>query len=120
MFRRDKLVFEHYDSMRGSRNNKIAQGIARKMSGVICSKSDSRSALKFASVKCAQQSNGSDCGVYVLKFAHILGLGKCCAGAVKAAATVAPADVSGFRAYVRKIIDVAGAERAKKMDGKTK
>ena len=112
MFRRGSMTFEHYDSMRGSKNHQIAQDIARKMGLVVCG---AKTRVQFAPAKCAQQRNGCDCGVYLLKFAHILGLGKCCEGAVKAVSALKPEDVSNFRTFVRKIIITAGEERKKKM-----
>ena len=120
MFRRDKMTFEHYDSMRGSHNNEVAREIAGKMTLVICGKEGSKAGVQFATPRCAQQRNGCDCGLYLLKFAHILGLGRCCDGAVKAVVTVKPEDVSGFRTFVRKVIDTVGEERRKKLAGKVK
>ena len=87
------------------------------MARVVCG---GEARVHFAQAKCAQQRNGCDCGVYLLKFAHILGLGKCCEGAVKAVGNLKPEDVSNFRTFVRKTIISAAEKRKKKMNAHTK
>lgn len=79
-------LFEHYDSMRSSGHSRHAEAVVRKIAG---------SGIKAMSVETPQQTNGYDCGAYVLYIAKLLVEDR-----KEAVSEARPEEVAKFRLFV--------------------
>eukprot|EP00877_Chromochloris_zofingiensis_P004982 jgi/Chrzof1/14485/Cz09g04160.t1 len=89
MYHRGSNTFRHYNSMRNSRNRQVAKSVAAAAAHLLCSdtghdgscttaKTAAQTATTqpfpgYVNIACSpQQTNGYDCGVYVLALVDLL------------------------------------------------
>ncbi len=103
---RQECTFVHLDSY-GGVNNEPARDTAKKLHAVL----STEGSMKFVAPLVPQQTNGSDCALYLLKFAQILAtdLTQWSASQLKILKCVTPLSIIHFR---KELLDIIESKRS--------